>query len=156
MRSRCELRTIVRLLFFGAGLLAALSIPGMSNTIPNGPSDGLCTPSAPGGGPTICIVNEGQGDLLGELLILDNSKGAITEQIQGPVFPLFPLMGMGDNTDWITNAIVSADTCNGLTVLPGQIGSCTFNETFFTGTPGDPDDNTIKFKDGFSGDVVRV
>jgi len=90
----------------------------MAGTIPNGPTDGLCTPNA--AGPTTCTVFEGTGDTLTEEFVnLTNDPVLVDNITAGGITYI-----SGDDTDVITSDPVSDINCIGATLLQGQ--SCLF------------------------------
>lgn len=124
--------------FFFLGLsCSAASLPGVGN------GDALCAPQM--GGPTLCTVNEGQGDSLVELVVnLTNVNILINNITAGPINGLGP-----DFTDTITSDPIGNNPfglmppvpfCIGAVLAPGA--SCFFTQSFTTSTPGDPDDVT--------------
>ena len=138
--SRPESISKLRSLLAGAFFLLcwpcfSASLPGVGN------GDALCAPQM--GGPTLCTVNEGQGDALVELVVnLTNVNILINNITAGPIFSLGP-----DLTDTITSDLIGANPfglmpavpfCIGALLAPGA--SCFFTQLFTTNTPGDGDD----------------
>ena len=113
-----------------AGVLALFAVPAMAETVPNGPTDGLCTPQPVG--PTTCTVFEGTGDnLVEEFLNLTPDPVLVDRLTAGGITYI-----SGDNTDVITSDPVSDINCVGIVLLPGQ--HCLFNQTFGTGPEPGP------------------
>jgi len=105
-------------------------LSAMAATVPNGGTDGLCTPQA--AGPTTCIVFEGTGDTLEEQFVnLTPDPVLIDNLTPGGITYI-----SGDNTDVITSDPVSDINCIGNTLLPGQ--SCFFDQSFGTGPEPGP------------------
>jgi PEP-CTERM motif len=125
-----RLRGTYRFTATAAGVLALFALPAMANTIPNGGTDGLCTPQAVG--PTTCTVFEGTGDTLTEeFLNLTRDPILVDNITAGGISYL-----SGDITDVITSDPVSDINCIGATLNPGQ--SCLFNQSFGTGPEPGP------------------
>jgi hypothetical protein len=117
--------------------VTATSFPGVGN------GDQYCSPVF--AGPTVCHVNEGQGDSLVEMVInATNVPIFINSITAGPISYV-----AGDRTDIMTGTTIGADGCTGNT-LAASGGSCFFTQSFATGTPNDPDDNLIIRNDGES------
>ena len=84
-----------------SGALALLSVPSFGMTVPFGGTDGLCTPQFGGGsaGVTTCLVFEGQGDSLLELVINFTGVNILINSVtSGPITFI-----AGDHTDLITS-----------------------------------------------------
>jgi PEP-CTERM motif len=136
-------RPISKLIWLLAGAFFLLRLPCLAASLPGvGNGDLFCAPQA--GGPTLCIVNEGQGDSLVELVINGTNVNILINNITaGPINALGP-----DLTDTITSDPIGANPfglmppapfCIGAILVPGA--SCFFTQSFTTNTPGDPDDN---------------
>lgn len=132
-RTPCKLVQILLAAFIlSGGLARADTFPGINN-------DEICS-TQPAGGPTggadVCFVDEGGGDTLHWTVInLLAVPVLINSVAAGPITPI-----AGDPTDFITSDPITADACSGVTLAPAG-GSCLFNQSFTTGTPGDLDDN---------------
>jgi hypothetical protein len=144
---RCDMLSLIhrlRKLIFPTVSIALLCASAQAATVPFGGTDGLCTPQVGGAsnGVTTCLVNEGQGDTLLELVL--NFTGVaikVNSVTSGPIQPV-----AGDRGDFIiTDPIANGGgfpqgagayvDCLTLPILnPGD--GCTFNQSFTT----DPSD----------------
>jgi hypothetical protein len=148
----------IRMFVSTLSALTLLSFSSFANTVPFGPPDGLCTPTAggPSNGVTTCTVIGGQGDTLTELVVNFTNVPVLVNSVTAGA-----IVGLnGPAADWIqTDPVTAGGGPLGGPFGPGPLpnclatptlavgGECTFNQSFTTipGPPGTQGESTMSF-----------